>query len=120
MQMRELRTDSNETLHNIDWANSDLDPSWVKGKNEAEVIAVTEDLAKQGNLQANAIIQKLTRKILHSDKALSIEFHGDSKLFMKSPKPIPEFCSAEDKARLESYNSMLKTNRQKWKNLSED
>jgi hypothetical protein len=103
-----------ETFH-IDWANSELDPSWIKGKSEAEVITVTEDLAKQGNLQAKAIIQKLTRKILHSDKPLSIEFTGSSKDFMKSPKPIPEFCSAEDKAKIISYNEKLRQNRVSWR-----
>jgi hypothetical protein len=118
-QNEKARTGNSETFH-IDWENSELDPSWVKGKNEAEVIAVTEDLAKKGNIQAIAIIQKLTRKILHSSKPLSIEFQGSSKDFLKSPMPIPELASEADRNRIEKHNSMLKANRQNWKNLSED
>jgi hypothetical protein len=99
----------------IDIANSDIDPSWIKGKDEADVINQTEQLAKMGNTGCRKILNILGKRVLKS--GIDIEFQGESRLLLKHDLPISEFDSESVKLTKQAYNQKLRENRLKWHNL---
>ncbi len=102
----------------IDIANSDIDPSWIKGKTEAEVIALTEELAKDGNVGCQKIIDKLTKRVIKN--GINMEFRGNAKNFLRSPLPISDNLPVDEQERRKKANARLTANRQNWVNLNED
>jgi hypothetical protein len=104
--------------YQLDIANSDIEPSWIKGKNAEDAIAQTEQLAKIGNVGCQRILSKLCKRALKS--GIDIEFEGESRLLLKHDLPISEFDSTEVKQQKQAYNQKLRENRLKWRNLNGD
>jgi len=100
----------------IDWENSDgIEPSWIKGKNEAEVIQLTEQLAKRGSKMAQNALKTIARRSFK--KGIDFQYEGNSLLFNKQPMRINEFDSEQTKTAKQAYNDKWLKNRVAFRDL---
>jgi hypothetical protein len=97
-----------------------IEPSWVKGRTHEEIIEKVQHLAKvaENKEDFKKIESKLLKKAING-KGLNMEFYGDSRLFLKSPRHIPEFSSEAQREQIEMFNAKLRENRLKWRNLED-
>ena len=96
----------------------DVPISMVSAATPEELVAICEKKAKIGDKESQRVLSQLTGKMVKSGK-LDMEYEGDIKDFMRSPKIINEFDSEEVKRQKENFNNKLKNNRCKWSNIND-
>ena len=105
------------TTYQLD-KDSDLPISMMTAETPEELVAICENNAKMGDKERQRILSQLTSKMIKPNK-LDMQYEGNIKDFMRSPKIINEFDSEEVKRQKENFNNKLKNNRVNWTNIND-